>query len=298
MSVSDQIFFALQGSLVDLVNRSRIGLWSCPSARYLESDAAGGVTLKPIVSDLPAISEDGAIYLEPANNNLVTHNLDLSQSIWQKGTNVVVNSDSVAAPDAGFLGDKITFVGSNLGGATQILRYSLAVSSGTEHQAFWILQLAPGSGKFGANDAIRIADSDFSNIVSLNLSQLNDAPGKWSIISTSFQSPGLNPTLPTMALDDVITVSALSGVTVTLTGDALSGIAVNQLTGAKVAFSSDPETSYTALSNTAYSSGSMSITLDAASLPGVSVDDEVSLSPPDKELVHLELYCENTVTLN
>ena len=103
MSVSDQVIFALKGSVVDLVDRSRVPIWSRPSSVYLEENVGGGLTLKPVMANVPAIGEDGGIYLEPANSNLVLHNLDLSQSVWQKGTNVIVSSDTIASPDSSFL---------------------------------------------------------------------------------------------------------------------------------------------------------------------------------------------------
>lgn len=297
-TLQNKIAFAIKGSFVDLIDRSRIGVWSCPSPRYIEKMDSGGISLQPIVSQLPAIDESGAFLIEPSDDNLVTYNLDLSQTVWQKGSNVFVTSDSIAAPDSGFFGDSITFASSALGGETQILRRELLVEAAGTYEVFWLLQLKLGSGKLAAKDVARITDDQGNVLSEIKLSALNDFQGRWQKLRTQFTAQGNQPELPVVS--GGISLTNVTATTVTISAsDGLAGIGIDDLVGGQITFSENAATSYEIVANDAAIGQTVIVTVQTTSLitDGITTASEVLLTKAPKVTVRLELYCESTATI-
>jgi hypothetical protein len=293
MPVSDEIVFALNSSVVDLRNRS-IPNFQRSSPIYLESEVNGSFTLSPVPGNVFAVSDvDGSFYVEPSGSNLLTFNIDLSQPVWEKGSNVNVTPDAAPAPDASFLADRVTWLPSNLGGSPQLLRRLVALSPGKTYQ-FWGL-LQPISGAAGTRDVLRLTSFDGTTTYhTKSLAELNNYLGRYRLFHTTFVSPGEAIDVPQLR-----TPNGLVAVTPSTFTIALSGLAADQLAGSFVSFGNN--TSYRVVSHTATDgSGNVVVTVEGSALVanGVTTSSVASFAPPPDVQCWLEFYCESLFSVN
>ena len=279
--------------MVDLQRRS-VPNFSRPSPVYLESEVNGSVALSPVPANVFAISDvDGSFYVEPGGTNMLSFNIDLSQSVWEKGSNVNITPDAAPAPDSSFLADRVTWLPSSLGGSPQILRRSVALRPGQIYQ-FWGL-LQPIAGAAGVRDVFRLTSNDGSIVyTSKSLSELNPHLGKYRIFHTQISGPGTVVDVP-----QIQTPNGLVAVTASTFTIALAGITSNQLVGAFVSFGSS--TSYRVTANTATDGGgNVVVTVDSTALVtnGVTTSSVASFGPPPDAVCWLEFYCESLFSVN
>lgn len=293
MSISDEIIFALNTSMVDLRDR-RIPNFKRPSPAYLETDINNNISLSPVPSNVFAVSDtDGSFYIEPSGANLLTYNIDLSQNVWEKGSNVNVTPDASPAPDSSFLADRVTWMPSTLGGTPQLLRRSVAMRPGETYQFWGLLQLI--SGVTGAKDVFRVSSFDSTTTYySKPLSELNNFVGKYRVFHQEIVAPGDIIEVPQIQTPSGLVNVAASSFTITL-----SGITSNQFVGAHVGFG-DEET-YKITSNTSTDgSGNVVVTVDSTNLitDGVTTSSVASFSAPPDVVVWLEFYSESLLSVN
>src|SRR3712207_5618414 len=135
----DKVNFSLDSSVVDL-NSSSVGNFNRSTLTHLEREVNGNLQLYPIQAFAPAIdSESSAIWLEPLTMNCVSWNLDLTKSVWLKGSNVVIQPDECKAPDSSNMGDRLLWAPGN--GATQLLKRTLKLNAATTYTLSVLLRL-------------------------------------------------------------------------------------------------------------------------------------------------------------
>jgi hypothetical protein len=290
VTLPKDINFALCGSFVDRINR-RLPNYRRLSGCLVERQVNQTLVLDQIDAGTPAISaDDFAIWVEPAGDNLITYNIDLTQSVWEKGGNVTVKADFAPAPTAIYTADAIIWLFGS--GNTQVLGRNFSLAQGSSHYLRLILQCPVGS-RFGRNDVIRFSGA-VSGTPGYALSVLNDYQGQYRFVDIPFTTSGVAsvssiPTLP-------LSISAVTASTITI---PLSGRLANDLTGATLVFSNAPTTIYEVASNTATSGGNIIITATVSTLvtDGVTTSSTVTLGQPTTKTVRVELYVESTASL-
>lgn len=294
--VSQKINFALRGSLIDVQGR-RIPNFNCSSPRYVEREVNGSVQLLSVAAFEPAFffedgPSDGSFLLEPAGANFLTWNLDLTQNVWVKGSNVIVQGDRGLAPDNSFLADAVTWV-NGTGATQQLLRTVTNLPGAQTYQV--TLYLQPTGGRCGPNDVIRITGGVVGT-VSVPMAQLNDFIGKYRAITLSFTTAGTQPVLPSEPSALGYTVTAVGTNTFTFSG--ISGTAANALAGGQVSFTIGTGT-YLITANTAENNGSVTVTVSTGTLTsnGVTTASKASFQGAPSQSCTLELYCESTFSL-
>ena len=290
MALPADIIFALSGSFVDRRNR-RVPNFRRLSPVLNERQVGTTVTLDQIDFSNPAISSDDfAIWLEPSGDNLTTQNIDLTQSIWEKGGNVSVRGDFAPAPNAVYNADAIVWLSGS--GNTQVLGRNYTLAQGTQHFLRRILQCPPGS-RFGRNDVIRFSGAVVGTPLS-QLSVLNEFQGQYRFVDIPFTTSGVASVSNLPIGNNVISAVTASTFTIPLTGRV-----VNDLTGSSVTFSHLPTSVYEIASSTATAGGNVVITTTVATLvtDGVTVSVTVSLGQPPNKTVRIETYVESTASL-
>lgn len=298
--LEDKIARSIQGSLIEL-NQGEVPNFERRSPVWLEQYLNDSIQLYPVEANYPAIaSEDSAWLLEPAGTNLVTHNLDLSQTSWIKGSNVIVFPDEVPAPDAStYMADRVVWSGGD--GLTQILKRSFSLESGYTYTMSLILMLTGGQ-LAGGRDVIRLVGG-VEGSPRIQLSQLNNYPNRYRLISIQFKAAGSQLLLPTASASGYshstgYTVATVSTNTIVIT--AGSTVITDQFKGGQVQFE-DRNKLYSIISNSASAAnGTVSITLDASSLivEGITAGMKARFHGAPNQSVDLEFYVESTLSLN
>lgn len=298
--LEDKIISSIQGSLIEL-NQGEVPNFERRSPVWLERELNNSIQLYPIGANYPAIaSDDSSWLLEPDGINLVTHNLNIGHSSWIKGSNVIVFPDEVPAPDAStYMADRVVW--SSGDGLTQVLRRSLQLDAGYIYTISLILMLTGGQVA-GSRDVIRLAGG-VEGSPKIQLAELNKFPNRYRLLSLSFKATGKQLILPTTQTEDYshdtsLTITNISTNTVTVTVNA--SIVADQFKGGQVQFIDKPKM-YSILSNTpSAANGSVTLTLDAASLivDGVTTGNKARLQGAPAQSVDLEFYVESTLALN
>lgn len=292
--IRKSVIFAVEGRLSTLQNE--IPNHSRMSPVMLESAVNASVTFLPIQSNVPAINpQDGSILLEPGQTNLLNYNLDLKQSVWQKGSNITVRGDVVLAPDGSQRGDRVSWgVGT---GNTQLIQRPITLKAGTKYYLSGLFNLV--GGKFATTDVIKMVGGVIGT-PEVSFSGLNLFPGNYRWIELSFTTLGAQPKLPDLQTSSSgYTISAISTNSVTLAG--ITGIANNNLIGGQIGFSNNPAKKYNIIGNT-ISGSSCTITTDPVSgsltADGVLTTHNAQLyGAPDITSI-LQLYVESAVSIN
>lgn len=287
--------FSVDSSKVDL-NRGSVPNFSRPSSVLLEREVDGSIQLYPIDAFRPAFySEDSAFLLEPVGINYITWNRNLTRSEWIKGSNVIIQPDEVKAPDSSYLADRVIWAPGI--GSTQLIRYTVSLPAGTAFTLWGIQKLA--AGQFGPLDVMRCVGGVVGS-PALNLSVLNQQQGRYRVIELAVTTAGRQPIYPTTVQhDDTYVVTAVTTNTVTLTIPGAT-VAAGNFVGGRVRFSNLPETTfYEILANTASSSNSVTLTLQASNLSadGVTTSSRGILEPAANQTVNIEFYVERAIVL-
>jgi hypothetical protein len=292
--IRKSVIFAVEGRLSTLQNE--IPNFSRMSPVMLESAVNASVVFLPIQSNVPAINpQDGSILLEPAQTNLLNYNLDLKQSVWQKGSNVTVRGDVVLAPDGSQRGDRISWgVGT---GNTQLVQRPITLKAGTQYYLSGLFNLV--GGKFAASDTIEMV----GNVVGtpkVSFSSLNTFPGNYRWLELPFTTLGVQPKLPEAeASSGGYVISAVSANSVTLAG--VTGIVTNNLIGGQIGFSNNPTKKYNITGNTVSGSNCTVITDPSSGsfvTDGVTTSSKVQLYGAPDVTSFLRFYIESAVSLN
>lgn len=288
------VIFAVEGRLSTLHNQ--IPNYSRMSPVMLESAVNSSVVFLPIQSNVPAINpQDGSILLEPGQTNLLNYNLDLKQSVWQKGSNITVRGDVVLAPDGSQRGDRISWgVGT---GNTQLIQRSLTLKAGTKYYLSGLFNLV--GGKFAISDTIKMVGGVVGS-PEVSLSSLNTYPGNYRWIELAFTTLGVQPKLPEAeASSGGYVVSAISTSVATLSG--ITGIVTNGLTGGQIGFSNNPTKKYNITGNTV-SGSSCTISVDPASgslvADGVTTAHQAQLYGAPDVISLLQFYVASAVSID
>lgn len=293
--MQEKICFSLEASLVDL-NSQFVPSFNRPSTTHLEREVNGGMQIYPINAFYPAIaSEDGSILLEPEGINLLTQNLALNDSVWQKGSNVIIYRDEAIAPDSSYLADRVTWTTGN--GNSQLLRRTINLDAATTHTLWGFFRLK--GSQFASTDVMRVADASSNIIASTSLSVLNAYPNRYRIVKLTFTTPGTRPTLPNnphQAVDYAVTAVTTTTVTLTIP----STVAAGSLIGGQIVFSNLPNNFYQITGNTAQSGNAVTVTLQATNLvaDGVTTASRSMLVDAAKQSITIDFYVENTVSMD
>lgn len=290
MPLPRDIIFALCGSFVDRKNR-RVPNYRRLSAALNEREVGSTITLDQIDFGNPAISSDDfAIWIEPSGDNLTTHNIDLTQPIWERGGNVSIRSDFAPAPNAIYNADAVTWLSGF--GNTQVLGRNYTLNQGSSYFLRRILQCPTGS-RFGRNDVIRFSGAVVGS-QAYQLSGLNEFQGQYRFVDIPFTTSGI-AIVNNLPLGNNV-ISAVTASTFTI---ALAGRSSNDLTGGAVTFSHSPNVIYEIASNTATSVGNVVITTTVSTLvtDGVTTSVTASLGQPPTKEVRIETYVESTASL-
>jgi hypothetical protein len=293
--------FSIEGSLVSLDTVGDTAVWSRESPVNLERTIAGSLQLYPIESHHPGISyEDGSFLLEPACSNLITWNMDLSQSAWIKGSpQVSVRADYAGmgeyAPDGTPTSDRLRWDTGT--GDGQKLTRTFQLEAGSDYTLSAILRLR--GGKFGANDYIRVT-GDIDGTYQAGLTILNDYSNLYKLLTLPFKTGGRNPTPPGNSHQVFqYTITALTQNTATLTIPVGYSVAVDSWKGGQLSINNH---NYLITTNTATSVGNQSIIVTVSTSTIVSDGNttsmKASLLNAPMQSVTIELYSEKTVSVD
>jgi hypothetical protein len=286
-----KVFSAIQGSLNNLLS-SDVPNFARATPTWIESYVEDSLKIEPVEAHQPAVHpEDSAIILEPAGINLITHNLNLSDSSWIKGSNVRVYPDEVESPDTTtYQGDRIDW--GNGEGATQLITRKIPLRAGKTYTLTAFLRLPPGE-QASEKDVMRCGGSVFP------LKRLNEFINRYRICEFQVKTGGSQLTLPAYSHSTSYAVTAVTSTTVTL-AIADGVVAANQFAGGQVQFGTETRL-YLILSNTASgANGATTLTLETTTLisDGVTNSSAARLHSAPDSSVDLEFYCESSLSLH
>ncbi|NJR40720.1 MAG: hypothetical protein HC781_20170 [Leptolyngbyaceae cyanobacterium CSU_1_4] len=294
MSSNDYIF-SIAGSLINLNSAADIANFSRPAPVNLERFVDGSLSLYPVQSYYPAFhSEDGSFLLAPECSNLVTWNLDLTQSVWLKGSNVTIRKDYAPAPDSSYLGDRLRWdVGS---GASQTLSRTFLLEADTEYTLSAILRLV--GGIFGASDFLRITGSIAgTDLAQIGLGELNDSLNRYKLVEKTFRTAGRQPKFPgSVHQVQNYTVTAVAQSTITLAIPNGYTINNNDWFGGQILINNRVYD----ISSNSVSGGTNVVNVTPGTLvsDGVTTAMKAVLGEALSQLVSVELYSESTVSID
>lgn len=295
-SIRTKISFAIEGSLVDLVQQETPN-FSRSSPIFLEKEVNGSFQCYPVAAFYPAFSPEGTFVVDPGTVNLVDWNIDYTKSIWLKGSNVIVFPDEVTAANSTYMADVVVFAPGI--GATQSLNRNFALVPGTDYSLTVVAGMR-GDSKAKLNDVIRVT-GDVEQSASLSLEQLNDSPNRYSLLNLKFKTSGSLPTvLPSSDPSEFLTITNVTANTITAVFPENLTIFENY-TGNNIAFTNNPSRFYRIVSNTAFNSSnrSMQMTVDQSTLitNGVTTNSMAFFPGSDIADIKLEFYSESIIAL-
>jgi hypothetical protein len=292
--IRKSVIFAVEGRLSTLQNE--IPNYSRMSPVMLENTVNASTIFLPIQSNVPAINpQDGSILLEPGQTNLLNYNLDLKQSVWQKGSNITVRGDVVLAPDGSQRGDRVSWgVGT---GNTQLIQRPVTLKAGTQYYLSGLFNLV--GGRFAVSDVIRMLGNVIGTVES-SFSSLNTYFGNYRWIELGFTTQGIQPKLPDAeAISNGYTISSISANSVIL--NSVTGIISNNLIGGQIGFSNNPAKKYNITSNT-ISGSTCTVITDPISgsivADGVNSTHKAQLYGAPDVASMLQIYVESAVSIN
>lgn len=303
MAISDlkaALVFSLPGGRLSDSQRLAFPNFSCSSPSVIETESDSSIKLKLFQSNVPAIdSQSGAFLVNPSRSNLVTHNLNLTHALWEKGSSVLVKARAAQAPDGSERAARMSF-GAGIG-TNQIIRRTFALNAGIDHCNSVLLRLAGGT--FGNNDVMRIIDvSTSATLVQYNLKELNKWPSKYRACNMPFKTAGAAPILPqAIEATDSNGFPVSSVTTNSFVLSSPTTLITNQLVGAFITFAGVSGT-WEIVGNTSTPIGGLTstITVSTATLvaSGVSSSSLVKITIPPKRNIRFEVYCETPVSVD
>lgn len=294
---NDNIFSIGDGSLVDLNNQS-VPNFTRPSVVNMERFVDGSLQLQLVGAFHPAFDlETGSFLLEPAGINLITHNMDLSQNIWQKGSNVSVRVDYAGrgntAPDGTPTADRLRWDTGN--GASQLLRRTIGLDAATTYTLSAILRLA--GGLFGGEDGIRLT-GDVVGTPKLGLAGLNTNVNRYQLLELSFTTSGRVADYPGNVHEiPALTIASVGSNSLTLILSATHTSIANAWVGGQLLINGQY---YLITGNAASASGQIVVTLSVTGLPtlGITAGQAVQLRESPSQTVTIEFYSESTASID
>ncbi|MEG3881050.1 hypothetical protein QT972_27165, partial [Microcoleus sp. herbarium7] len=291
--IRKSIILVIEGRLSTLQNE--IPNFSRPSPVLLESLINSSVSLSSIQSNVPAIDpQNGSILLQPSRTNLLNYNLDIKQSVWQKGSNVLIRGDTTIAPDGSQRGDRLSW---NVGtGNTQLIQRTLTLKAGTSYYLSGLMRLM--GGRFANLDVVRMVGGVIGN-PAITLTSLNSYLSNNRWIELPFTTLGQQPKLPNTQILNGYAISSVSASSVTLS--SVTGIASKDLVGGQIGFSSNPNKRYNILDN-AVSGSNVVITTDptlgSLVADGVTTSRTALLYGAPDVISTLQFYVESAISLD
>jgi len=294
VEIRRSVIFAVEGRLSTPQNQ--IPNFGRSSPITLEAAVNSSINLLPVQSNVPAIDpQDGSILVEPNGTNLLNYNLDLKQTVWQKGSNVTVRGDVALAPDGSQRGDRLSWgVGT---GNTQLIQRPVTLKAGTQYYLSGLMKLA--GGRFGAGDTIKMIGGVVGTPAT-SFTSLNTYFGNYRWIELAFTTLGTQPAkLPDANTGQGYTVVSVSANSVTLTG--ITGVVSNDLIGGRINFSNNSTKNYTIVGN-AVSGSNLIVTTDPASgsiaADGVTTAHKAQIVGAPDVASLLQIYIESAVSLD
>ena len=295
-SIRKKISFAIEGSLIDLVQQETPN-FSRSSPLFLEKEVNGSFQCYPVAAFYPAFSPEGTFVVDPGTVNLVDWNIDYTKNVWLKGSNVIVFPDEVTAVNSTYMADVVVFAPGI--GETQSLNRSFALLPGTDY-SLTVVAGMKGDSKAKLNDVVRIT-GDVVQSASLSLEQLNDSPNRYSLLELKFKTSGSLPTvLPSSDPSNFLAIINVTANTITAVFPENIEIDANYA-GNNIAFTNNLSKIYKIVSNTTFNppNRSLQITVDQNTLiaDGVTTNSMALFPGSDIANVKLEFYSESIIAL-
>lgn len=296
--MSDGAIFSIgDGSLVDL-NGQSVPNFSRPSPVNLERTVDNSLQLHPVGAFHPAFdAETGSFLLEPVGINLLPWNMDLSQNVWHKGSNVSVRVDfsgrGNTAPDGTPTADRLRWDAGS--GPSQVLRRTVLLAAATIYTLSAIQRLV--GGLFGGEDVVRVL-GDVVGEPKLGLASLNANPNRYGLLELGFTTSGRIPVYPGN-LHEIprLTITNVLGGAVTLQIAGTYTSAVNDWLGGQLLINGQY---YLITGNTATANGEITVNTATTNLTtaGITSGMKAELKEAPAQVVTIEFYAESTVSVD
>lgn len=294
--IRTKISFAIEGSLIDL-NNQEVPNFNRPSPITLESSVNGGVQCSPVAAYYPAFEGDGSFIIDPGSVNLLNWNIDLTQSIWLKGSNVIIFPDEIPSTDTSYTADLILFAPGS--GNSQVVKRTIDLIPGKDYCLSALVGIrGDGVAKFG--DQIRVSGNVVSP-VSVSLESLNSSANRYSLMQLNFKTSGNATVLPGQNHSGAFITTAVTANTITIVIPDGGTIKANDFVGGKIVLSNNGSKEYNITANTAMILPDRKVTLTLAQntliSDGVTTSVTVLFRGTSSVSVDIEIYVEVTLSL-
>jgi hypothetical protein len=295
--IRKKISFSVEGSLVDL-SQQEIPNFSRSSPIWLEKEVNGGFQCYPVAAFYPAFSPEGTFVIDPGTVNLVDWNIDYTQSVWLKGSNVVIFPDEVPAANTTYTADVVLFAPGN--GITQTLSRNFNLLPGTDYYLTVVAGIR-GDSRADLGDVLRVT-GDVVEPKSLSLERLNDAPNRYSLLELKFKTSGVAARFPGQNHSGALTIISVTVNTATIIVPSdTASVAVNEYIGGDVTFSNNISKRYRIIANTNLnlSNRTIILTFNETTLinDGVTTNSTLLFRGASLANIKLEFYSESTIAL-
>jgi hypothetical protein len=295
-STREKISFAIEGSLIDL-NNQEVPNFNRLSPIWLERTVNGGFQCYPVAAFYPAFEPTGAFVIDPGTLNLLSWNMDLTQSVWLKGSNTIIFPDEIPSADTSYMADLIVFAPGS--GITQVVKRTIELIPGKDYTLSAIMGIkGDGIARFG--DEIKIS-GDVVAPVTLSLENLNSTANRYSLMELKFRTSGNAATLPGQEHSGSFAVTALTADTLTIVIPDGSATALNEFVGGNIGLSSNTLKEYKITANTAMNliDRKVVLTVEPATLTadGATTASTVLFRGVNLASVDIEIYVESTISL-
>jgi hypothetical protein len=258
------------------------------------------VTVQSVRDHTPAVySDTGGILLEKAAAPLLNHNIDLSQkNLWIAGQYVNVFPNQAIGADGAKTADLIAWSAVTTGVDQSLSRTFSLVAEKTYTIAF-LIGLQNKGGTFNESGEIRIT-GDVKSATPIKLSELNNSPGQYRYLWTTFKAAGKQPKLPVGSMTSGTgsgdyQVLSVTNNTITL---QIFDMQANDLRGGQLQFDANDQ-SHTINGSSQSTNGIVTISTDTPSLAafGVTTASRARILSAPVQTVTLTFYSEASATL-
>jgi hypothetical protein len=296
-TISECAIFALKGSLCDLIDQGGVGNFNRPSPMFLEHYDEGSLQLYAVETFKPAFSRDRSDFrLEPSSTNILTHNVDPSKNVWNKGARVQVYPNMIELPNGDYTGCRVQFSAGN--GNGNLIKRTITLEAGQYYTFSGILRAVDSS--FGATDYIRLTGG-VAEPVEIKLSELNATPNRYVLdpLIRTFKTAGSQPTSPGNSHQiENYAIQSVAQDQVVLTIPAGYSVESQSLKGGQLVIGSK---TYLIESNTASVSGGISsVVVSPPTLisDSVTTNSRAQITNAPTQSVTFEMYCESSSSID